>query len=89
MSVKTRGRWLLGLMLGMGLWGPVTVHAATNLVRWPAVQSLAPRNCELESKQTRLYQLNRATMQLTPRGTARTTELGVGGHRTSCRNQGH
>ena len=73
MSVKTRGRWLLGLMLGMGLWGPVTVHAATNLVRWPAVQSLAPRNCELESKQTRLYQLNRATMQLTPRGTARTT----------------
>ena len=75
MRLKIRGRWLLGLMLGMGLWGPVTVHAATNLVRWPAVQSLAPRNCELESKQTRLYQLNRATMQLTPRGTARTLSL--------------
>ncbi|MCW1909812.1 hypothetical protein N7X57_04970 [Lactiplantibacillus paraplantarum] len=74
MRVRLRGRWLLGLLLGMGLWGEITVQAATDMVRWPVVQSLTPRNCELKAKQTRLYQLNYATMQVTPRGIARTTK---------------
>lgn len=76
MRVRLRGRWLLGLLLGMALWGEITVQAATDMVRWPVVQSLTPRNCELKAKQTRLYQLNYATMQVTPRGIARTTKNG-------------
>ena len=74
MRMRLSGRWLLGLLLGIGLWGGITVHADTTMVRWPVVQSLAPRRCELTSSQTRLYQLNDVTMQMTPAGVAKGTK---------------
>lgn len=72
-EMKRSMRGLLGLLVGLGLWGTTTAHAAPNLVRWPAVQPLTARTCTLQAKQTKLYQLNHATMHLTATGTAKLT----------------